>query len=52
VINLFANKIQPDLVLAYKDSTKFSSSKLPFNIGYNVAVGETNLQVAYKKRKK
>ena len=52
VINLFANKIQPALVLAYKDSTKLISPKLPFNIGYNVAVGETNLQVAYKKSKK
>ena len=48
VIPLFSTRIQPDMVAAYADSTKLTSRNLPFRIGYNVAVGETNLQVAYK----
>jgi hypothetical protein len=36
------------MVAAYADSTKLTSRYLPFRIGYNVAVGETNLQVVYK----
>ena len=48
VIPLFSTRIQPDMVAAYGDSTKLTSRFLPFRIGYNVAVGETNLQVVYK----
>jgi hypothetical protein len=50
VIPLFASRIQPDMVRAYADTTKLTSKYLPFRIGYNVAVGETNLQVIYKKK--
>lgn len=50
VIPLFASRIQPDMVRAYADTTKLTSKFLPFRIGYNVAVGETNLQVMYKKK--
>ncbi len=50
VIPLFSSRIQPDMVRAYSDSTKLTSKNLPFRIGYNVAVGETNLQVLYKKK--
>lgn len=50
VIPLFSSRIQPDMVRAYADSTKLTSKNLPFRIGYNVAVGETNLQVLYKKK--
>ena len=50
VIPLFSSRIQPDLVRAYADTTKLTSKYLPFRIGYNVAVGETNLQVLYKKK--
>lgn len=50
VIPLFSSRIQPDMVRAYMDSTKLTSKNLPFRIGYNVAVGETNLQVLYKKK--
>ena len=49
VIPLFSSRIQPDMVSAYKDTTKLVTSKLPFGIGYNTAFGETNLQVFYKK---
>ena len=51
VIPLFSSRIQPDMVAAYVDSTKLTSRYLPFRIGYNVAVGETNLQVVYKLKK-
>ena len=50
VIPLFSSRIQPDMVRAYADTTKLTSRYLPFRIGYNVAVGETNLQVLYKKK--
>ncbi len=50
VIPLFSSRIQPDMVRAYSDTTKLTSKNLPFRIGYNVAVGETNLQVIYKKK--
>jgi len=50
VIPLFSSRIQPDMVRAYSDTTKLTSKYLPFRIGYNVAVGETNLQVLYKKK--
>jgi hypothetical protein len=50
VIPLFSSRIQPDMVRAYADTTKLTSKYLPFRIGYNVAVGETNLQVLYKKK--
>ena len=50
VIPLFSSRIQPDMVRAYADTTKLTSRYLPFRIGYNVAVGETNLQVIYKKK--
>jgi hypothetical protein len=50
VIPLFSSRIQPDMVRAYADTTKLTSKYLPFRIGYNVAVGETNLQVIYKKK--
>ena len=50
VIPLFSSRIQPDLVRAYADTTKLTSKYLPFRICYNVAVGETNLQVLYKKK--
>lgn len=50
VIPLFASRIQPDMVRAYADTAKLTSKYLPFRIGYNVAVGETNLQVIYKKK--
>ncbi len=50
VIPLFSSRIQPDLVRAYSDTSKLTSKNLPFRIGYNVAVGATNLQVIYKKK--
>ena len=50
VIPLFSSRIQPEMVRAYADTTKLTSRYLPFRIGYNVAVGETNLQVLYKKK--
>ena len=50
VIPLFSSRIQPEMVRAYADTTKLTSKFLPFRIGYNVAVGETNLQVIYKKK--
>ncbi len=31
-------------------TSSISGENLPFRIGYNVAVGETNLQVLYKKK--
>ena len=49
VIPLFSTRIQPDMVAAYRDTSKLITSKLPFVIGYNTAFGETNLQVFYKK---
>lgn len=49
VIPLFSTRIQPDMISAYRDTTKLVTSKLPFGIGYNTAFGETNLQVFYKK---
>jgi hypothetical protein len=49
VIPLFSSRVQPDMVSAYKDTTKLVTAKLPFGIGYNTAFGETNLQVFYKK---
>jgi hypothetical protein len=49
VIPLFSTRIQPDMVAAYRDTSKLITSKLPFGIGYNTAFGETNLQVFYKK---
>jgi hypothetical protein len=49
VIPLFSTRIQPDMVAAYRDTTKLVTAKLPFGIGYNTAFGETNLQVFYKK---
>jgi len=49
VISLFSNMLQKDLKLSYQNKTKVVSSKLPFRIGYNVQVGNTNLQVSYKK---
>jgi hypothetical protein len=51
VIRLFSSRIQPDMVKAYADTSKLTSSFLPFHIGYNVSVGETNLQVFYKLQK-
>lgn len=51
VISLFSSRLQPDMVKAYADTTKLTSPSLPFHIGYNVSVGETNLQVFYKVKK-
>ena len=51
VISLFSSRLQPDMVKAYADTTKLTSAFLPFHIGYNVSVGETNLQVFYKLQK-
>lgn len=49
VIRLFSSRLQADMVKAYADTNRLTSSHLPFKIGYNVSVGETNLQVLYKK---
>lgn len=42
VLSLFHNYNQPDLKKAYNDLKELK--KLPFSIGYNVSLGESNLQ--------
>lgn len=46
-IPLFASQYQPDLRQVYKDQ---KPAKLPFMIGYNVSLGNCNLQYAVKKK--
>ncbi len=47
VISLFKNKFQPDLKEMYHSDSSHIKS-LPFRIGYNLKIGETNLQVTYR----
>jgi hypothetical protein len=47
VIPLFKNKLQADLKDAYKNDS-VSIKQLPFKIGYNLKIKETNLQVVYR----
>lgn len=47
VLPLFKNYNQPDLAAAYKSLEK--KRALPFFIGYNTAIGESNLQYARRK---
>ncbi len=47
VLPIFRGNFQPDMALAYRNRT--TKRTLPFRIGYNTAVGETNLQVAARK---
>lgn len=49
VIGLFHNYNQPDLAKAYKELE--TKRDLPFFIGYNTAIGESNLQYAVRKAK-
>ncbi len=46
-INLFANKLQPDLAEAYNDSTKVQN--LGFGIGYRHHKGKSNMMIAKRK---
>lgn len=47
VLRMFKNYDQPDLKEAYEKLT--TKKKLPFQIGYNVSIGESNLQYCIRK---
>lgn len=46
-INLFSNKLQPDLAAAYLDSSKIRN--LGFGIGYQHRKGKSNMMIAKRK---
>lgn len=46
-INMFSNKLQPDLAEAYRDSTKVRG--LGFGIGYRHHKGKSNMMIAKRK---